>query len=101
MRIPFKRGDTFLVEGTVSDGGTAQDITGWSIRSQLRFGQALVAELEVEYVNRVQGRYRLHKADTTDWPAKLLLCDIEYTTAAGQIVSTETFEIDTKVDITR
>ena len=101
MKIPFKRGDTFLMEGTVMDGSSALDITGWSIRSHVRQGTAMVAELEVEYTDRLTGRYRLRKNDTTEWPAKLLVCDIEYTTAAGPSASSVTFEIDTKADVTR
>lgn len=101
MRIPFKRGDTFLMEGTVMNGDVAQDITGWAIRSQVRQGNALIADLEIEYVNRPLGVYRLRKTDTSEWPAKTLVCDIEYTTNSGQVASTDTFEIDTKADVTR
>lgn len=101
MRIPFKRGDTFLLEGTVTQNSTPQNITGWSIRSQVRNGEALISDLVVEYVDRTIGKYRLRKDDTTAWPAKVLTCDIEYTTDSGQVVSTETFEIEVKADVTR
>ncbi len=101
MQIPFKRGDTFLLEGTVTQGSTPKDITGWTIRSQVRNGEALVASLEVLYTDRLLGKYQLRATTTSNWPARTLLCDIEYTTSSGQIASTETFEIEVAADITR
>lgn len=105
IKIPFKRGDTFLVEATARQGATPQDITGWVIASHVRRGTTLVAALEVTIVDAAAGTYRLRKentgADGTErWPVSDLECDIQYTTAAGQIVSTETFIIDMVKDIT-
>ncbi len=99
-RIPFKRGDTFIIEAAVLSGAVAQDITGWTVRSQVRNGTTLVSELAVEYIDRAAGTYRLRENDTTGWPTKTLQWDIEYTTDAGQIASTETLEILVKPDIT-
>ena len=103
VSIPFKRGDTFLVEATATAASVPQDLTGWSIRSQVRQGSTLVADLSVEYTNRPSGVFRLSAppALTQSWPVKVLSCDIEYTTASGQVVSTETFEIDCKGDVTQ
>lgn len=101
VTIPFKRGDTFLVEGSVSDNAVPVDLTGWTIRSQVRNGEALVADLGVTITNAAAGQYQLTKNDTTSWPVKDLSCDIEYTTDSGQIVSTETFTISCKADVTR
>ncbi len=106
VRIPFKRGDTFLLEGVLSSSGTPQDMTGWTVRAQARAG-TLVIEFDVEYTNRAIGVYRLRKAHdaavnpTTGWPVKVIQCDIEYVSAAGQVMSTETFEIDVLADVTR
>ncbi len=100
VSIPFKRGDTFLVQGTVSQDSVAQDISGWAVRSQVRDGSTLVSELVVAITSAADGTYTLTKSDTTAWPVKTLSCDIQYTTASGQIVSTETFQIVVQADIT-
>ena len=106
MEIPFKRGDTFLIQGQVLNGVTPVDITGWSIRANVMSGNTLIANLEVEYVDRPTGLYRLRKnhnavsQPTTGWPVRDLTCDIEYTTSAPQVVSTETFTIKMTKDET-
>lgn len=103
VTIPFKRGDTFLVEASVSDGEDPQDLTGWTIRSHVRNRTTLVAELTVVVVDALLGTFRLTCApeDTALWPCKELDCDIEYTTASDQVVSSETFVIEVIEDITR
>lgn len=103
LTIPLKRGDTFVLEATAQQNGSPQDLTGWAIRSQVRNGSNLVAEMDVSYTDREAGRYRLAcpASATQDWPVKALDCDIEYTSPAGQVVSTETFKIDVKADVTR
>lgn len=103
LTIPLKRGDTFVLEATAQQNGSPQDLTGWAIRSQVHNGSNLVAELDVSYTDRDAGRYRLAcpASATQDWPVKALDCDIEYTSPAGQVVSTETFKIDVKADVTR
>ena len=98
----IKRGDTFIVEAALTQSGDPQDLAGWSIRSQVRRGNKLVADLAVEYVNRAQGVYRLSAPDgTADWPVDTLRSDIEYTMPSGQIASTETFEFECVEDVTR
>lgn len=98
----IKRGDTFVVEATLAQDGQPQDMTGWSIRSQVRRGNRLVAELAVEYVDRASGVFRLSVPEgTSDWPIDTLRSDIEYTMPGGQIASTETFEFECVEDVTR
>ncbi len=103
VTISLKRGDTFLVQATAQQDGSPQDLTGWTIRSQVRNGSSLVAELSVIYTNPGAGQYRLTcpASVTHNWPIKLLDCDVEYTSPAGQVISTETFKIDVKADVTR
>ena len=103
IRLPFKRGDTFELDVEVTDvNGDPQPLTDWEIASQVRDKDGvLVADLVVVEVTPLTGIYKLVKSDTTDWPVELLSCDIQYTTDAGQIVSTETFEIQCLVDITQ
>lgn len=94
----FKRGDTFILEATVND-----DITGWNIKSQVRQGTHLVADLIVTVLSATptSSVYSLFLEDTTDWPVDRLMCDIQYTTDEGQIISTETFTIEVQKDITQ
>ena len=101
--IEFKRGDTFTLQGQVKDSeGTPIDITGWSIRSHIRKGSELVIVLTVTFIDVLTGVYQLSATpeDTSLFPVGQLVCDIEYTTAAGQVMSTETFEITCTKDIT-
>ena len=103
VSIKFKRGDTFVLDGVVSEAGTPIDLTGWIVRAQVRIGAQLLAELDVLYVNRAAGAYRISAvpAVTSAWPVNKLQADVEYTTASGQVVSTETFEVDCQMDVTR
>lgn len=55
LTIPLKRGDTFVLEATAQQNGSPQDLTGWAIRSQVRNGSNLVAELDVSYTDRGGG----------------------------------------------
>lgn len=99
VRISIKRGNTFAVQGQVS-GLDANGITGWEIKSQVRYGHKLIADLTVTVMDTLNGIYQLTCADTTQWPVAVMLADICYTTASGQVVSTETFEIECKSGVT-
>lgn len=95
-KIKFKRGDTFALDADVG-----QSIVGWSIRSQVRFGDQLVATLTITATDEEAGTYRITAGDTSDWPAKQLAWDIEYTNDDGVVISTETITIDCQADVTR
>lgn len=113
--VEFKRGDTFLLHGVVRmphatdknrDGSPKMeeaDIADWGIRSEVRLGDRLIAEMVVEKrPDASMGAYTLSCADTTEWPvSKILAFDVEYTLPSGQIISTETIAINCKKDITR
>lgn len=100
--LNFKRGDTFLVEATLTNGGTPVDITGWTIRSQIRRNNQLIAALTVTITDAEAGKYTLESSgSTSSWPVAQLRTDIEYTTDTGQIVSTETYYINCVEDITQ
>ena len=102
ISIPFKRGDTFRIQCAVSEGvpAVAKDLTGFTIRSTVKKGTTVVAELTHSWVDRAGGTYQLEDMTTTTWPVAKLVCDIEYTSGDGTIRSTETFEIDSQADIT-
>jgi len=100
--ISFKRGDTLVLNNTVRVNGAVTNITGWTIRCQLRDNQGqLVAALTPTITNAVAGEYKLQSPTaTTGWATGKLRADIEYTTAAGQIVSTDTFYVSVVPDVT-
>lgn len=95
--LKFKRGDTFILECTVP-----VNLTGWTVRSQVRYGETLVDSLtfEIVSVGAESSQYKLTRDITTDWPVGKLNCDIEYTTDQDQIISTETFFIECEKDST-
>lgn len=103
VAIPFKQGDTFLVEGQCQVAGVAKDLTGWQIDSEVRFQGKLVSTLTVERTNEVAGTYRLSclPASTKVWPVGTLDVDVQYTSPTGQVSSTDTFAIACKADVTR
>lgn len=99
--LPFKRGDSFILDGAVSENSAAIDITGWSIKAQVRYADQLVEELACTVVSAAAGTYRVASAGTQTWPVGTLQADVQYTTDSGQIVSTETFLITCSADVTR
>ena len=66
-RISIKRGDTFAVQGTVSGLGV-NGLTGWTIKSQVRMGKALICTLTVTIIDAIAGIYQLTHTNTTAWP---------------------------------
>lgn len=100
QKLPFKRGDSFSLLCTV-DG----NVTGWTIASQIRTSAgALVATLTaaVTSASADLSVYTLTApGPTTAWPIEDLRCDIQYTTGAGIIDSTETFVIQMVEDVTQ
>lgn len=92
IKINFKQGDSFLIECVVKIDDVVQDITDWTIASSIKNG-AFTDSLVITKTNALLGTYSVSKADTTLWPTKALLCDVQYTLPSGQIISTENFEI--------
>lgn len=100
MRI--KRGDSFQLTIQGKDANDdAQDMTGWSIASQVRQEDGtLVENLTHAWVEQSEGKYTLTGADTSTWPLEVLRCDIQYTTNAGIVMSTDTILVNMLEDIT-
>lgn len=106
VRLYIKRGDTFTVDLLCSDGaGVAQDLTGYSARSQLRFGDDSPIELTVTIDPDQAANAGLvtlaHGGSTASWPVMTGLLDIELTDPDGRIESSETIEVYIAKDITR
>lgn len=101
VSISAKRGDTLILQNSVSINAVAQDITDWTITSKVRHvGSNFVDELAVTKTDAVNGIYQLKKQDTSLWPVKTLVCDIQMVLPSGQVISTETFELVIVADVT-
>lgn len=96
-KITFKRGDTFTLSCS-----TDQPIDGFIIKSQIRSKQSvLIASLIPEITQTSPtGSFKLKGSNTQTWAIGTHECDIQYKTAAGTVVSTDTFEIEVAKDIT-
>lgn len=102
--IQFKRGDTFERNCQLTENGTPIDITGWSIKSQIRDSSGvLIDDLDTSITDVATGLYKLSKpaASTALWEPGGHLFDIEFTTSAGSVMSTETVRINIETDITQ
>ena len=103
-QIKHKRGDDFVLAARVTedDGATPINLTGWTIRAQIRTStDALVAEIDVTVTDVADGRYTLIAAGTDGWPLGVHRADIEYIDQAGRVISTETFWVPVERDETR
>ena len=101
--LRHKRGDTFQYDCVVQESkkGPPLDLTGWTIRSQLRdLRDHLICEFCITIVNAVEGRYRLSAGDTSDWVPGAAAMDIEYRDAGGVVRSTETMAVTVLKDET-
>jgi len=95
--ITFKRGDTLQLACSCDN-----NITGWSILAQVRdTNQKLISPLTVNISqSSPTGVFTLTPTvATSSWPIGTLYMDIQYTTASGQVVSTETVGIEVVRDI--
>jgi len=101
MLVTIKQGDTFAIQGAITDNGSPVDISLWQIKCQIRKNDRLIADLSVDKVNAAGGIYQLKCLDTTDWPITIVEADIRYVTPSNQIISTETFDIDVKKPVTQ
>ena len=101
--IDFKRGDTFEIAGQLLSNGSPLDITGYSIRSQIRYRNNLVKNLSASITDAASGKYKLSatSSDTALWPVSDLDMDIEFTDLSGKVTSTNTIIVRVILDITQ
>ena len=99
--ITHKQGDTLEWVITLTDGGSAVDITDWSIRAQIRQNDTLIAALTTTVTDAAGGVFSLTATATaTDsWAAGNHSCDIEFTDDTSEVFSTETFTVTIIEDI--
>ncbi|MDT9673831.1 hypothetical protein F6R97_04070 [Pseudomonas sp. JV414] len=84
----IKRGDSFQVALVVKVSGVPQNLTDWQVRASIGTSSRFIAELAVEFTDRVAGEFTL-SAETATWPTGALSFDIRYTTDAEQILTTD------------
>lgn len=100
----IKRGDTFSFTANLVDSISKQPLTGIAdqLRCQGRYmkNKNLVTELTIEETE-IPGTYLFFAGGTDDWEiGSIILFDIEYTSATGQVASSETMGLKIKEDIT-
>lgn len=101
IKLKWKVGDTFKLPCKLTKDGADVDLTGWLVKSQLRYVNTLISELTYVVIDALQGLYSLEELGSTQlWPVGVYTCDIEYTDPTGLIVSTETFTINFIADVT-
>jgi hypothetical protein len=99
--ITHKQGDTLEWVISLTEGGSAVDISDWSIRAQIRQNDTLIATLTTTVTNASGGVFNLTAtATSTDsWSAGNHSCDIEFTDNTNDVFSTETFTVTIIEDI--
>lgn len=95
--MKIKRGSTFILQGRLLISGEPINITDYQIKSQVRRGLDLVANLDI---NKISGTQFQLQADTSSWPVASLKGDIKYTAPNGQVVYTDTFHVNIEERIT-
>jgi hypothetical protein len=101
VTLYIKQGNTFLHEVIARINGVVMDLTGVTVRSQLLYKGALVAEFTIIRINDAQGSYQLELDEqiTESLPIGTMLCDIRYS-KDSQVTSSETFNITCHPNIT-
>lgn len=98
----IKRGDSFWLTLQVAIAGAIQDLSNWTILSQVRQPDGkLVETLAANIVDGPNGKFSVASLGTGQWPVGLLDWDIQYTTDAGQIISTDTIQLNVIKDVSR
>jgi len=101
--VKFKAGDTFDYSGPVElvDGAGAPVVmTGWTVASKVRFPDAgRVVELTASWLGSGFTHVRVTSSSTDDWPPGPADIDIEFTSPAGAVVSTNTMRFSVVEDL--
>lgn len=98
MTTTFKRGDTFLHVGQVMINGAIQDLTGWTIRAQIRAEDpntelgtnALIQELVATIQTAATATIVVQATYTQTWPVGKAYLDIQLTSPAPESAKTST-----------
>lgn len=99
------RGDTFSLAGevTVTVNGVRQlDLTGWTGASQVRNSlDELIADITFTWVDASLSLVSLtFLGSTANWPIGKVYTDIQFTSPAGDIISTQRTALAVARDVT-
>lgn len=104
--ITHKRGDTFERTATLyyqDENGvrTPVNLTGVTIRAQMRFGDTLVQNFTTTVLDAIAGRYKIFASNTNAelWGCTLNTLDIEFTFPGNNRKSTETIHVQIEKDV--
>lgn len=104
MPMIHKRGDTFELQIDLSLSGQVEDISGWTIRCDLKDLQGnLIKSFSPQEIDYTLGKFLLlaSASETENWPIGALRFDLEFTDNSGFIVSSETLSVNIIKDVTR
>ena len=101
-QVRIKQGETLLLEcAYTTDAGVAINVTGWTIRSQVRdTHNNLLGDLVVDLHTPVTGQFSITYANTALWPAGPARMDIAYEDGTGRVIYTDTVSISIERGIT-
>ena len=102
--VRFKRGGTFQFAGQVTVNGAVQDMTGWTITSQLRrYDQDaqtsqqvgdLISAIPASFTDAVNAVMVLgSNMDTSAWPLGPAIIDLVFTAPGGNRIITNSEEV--------
>jgi len=100
--ISHKRGDTLEWVVTLTQDGSAVDISGWTISSDVRNGDTLIQSLTVAITDGANGVFSLSATptETASWTLGTHSVDIELIDDSDFVVSSSTFTLTLVKDIT-
>lgn len=93
-RFVFPRGDTFHLAGEVQVNGVATDMTGWTIRAEVRVRTAtgapgaLISTLTATWSNAALALIDLLDTSTDDWTLGDAVIDVRLTSPGGTQTTT-------------
>ena len=104
--LTFKRGSTFDFSGQISvtDAGVAvADLTGWTVTCQLRpQSGGLIADLQFTWLDASQRLCRIRSTTSTAaWPEGVAEIDIRLVSPSGDVVATDTTQLQIARAVTR
>lgn len=106
MAITHKAGDSFDYTGVIKVNAAAQDMTGWTIRAQIRMTNAVrtlmpgLTAVFIDPLNAVANLSATAEATST-WPIGKALLDIQLKDPTGFTVSSDTVTVTIVEDVTR
>lgn len=105
ITMELTQGDTVLWGGGCADeDGVAYDLTGYSLAAQLRGpDDALAGQFDCVVDPGTGGTFVVGASaiETQTWEPGLYRSQIEFTSAGGEVYSTETFLVRVVADVTR